>query len=709
MTGNQNIPEDTGSPAAAILETELIFQSLFTTMTEGVAIYQMIYDANGKAVDYIIQDVNPSFEKSLGISADKAKGALASKLFGLIPPPYIDIYEHVVKTDDPYYFTTYFQPLDRYFEISVFILKEDWFATIFLDITGNRRAVEELRSTGNKYRRLYENMMDGFVRIDMQGNFKEFNSCFRDMLGYTDAELLQLAHLDITPEQWHEYSKRIIQNHVIPNGYSDVFEKEFRKKDGTVFPVELRISLIRDAKGKPDGMWSVVRDITDRKNAEQELERMIDRFNLAAQSGNMGVWEWNVKTNELLWDDKMFDLYGIKKEGFSGTYEAWEKMVHPDDRARSNEEIQRAIRGEKECDFEFRVVFEDGSIHTIKTLAQVVRDSTGKPLRLTGINFDITEQSKTRELLVISEMFNRGLVESAPVGILFLDNTGLMTYENPAMKEMMGVPKGTESLILQKPFQELPPIKEALSQSDISRILKGESMNAKEIHYTSIYGKELDLEIYSASLLNKEGLVHGIILMAVDITKSVAIRKELRESERKYRRLYESMRDGFTLLDMNKRILECNSFFLTMTGYSHADIDKMESIRSIVPEKWYGRVDEIIKSQIMMQGFSDVFEIEYRRKDQSIFPVEVRLFLFKNPQGKDEGMWAIVRDITERKKMEEELKTMNAFLEQKVEQKTKELQERVKELERFYKATIDRELRMKEMRTRIEELEKTNE
>jgi PAS domain S-box-containing protein len=233
-------------------------------------------------------------------------------------------------------------------------------------------------------------------------------------------------------------------------------------------------------------------------------------------------------------------------------------------------------------------------------------------------------------------------------------------------------------------------------------------MNAKEIHYSSIYGKELDLEIYSAPLLNKEGKIHGIILMAVDITKPVATIKELRESEQKYRRLYESIRDGFVLLDMKKRILECNSFFLTMTGHSHADIDKMESIRSIVPEKWYGKVDDILKSQIMVRGFSDVFEIEYRRKDQSIFPVEVRLFLFKNPQGKDEGMWAIVRDITERKKMEEELKKMNAFLEQKVEQKTKELQERVKELERFYKATIDRELRMKEMRTRIEELEKMN-
>jgi PAS domain S-box-containing protein len=708
MTGNQNNPKDTGSAAEATLETELNFQSLFTAMTEGVAIHQMIYDANGKAVDYIIRDVNPSFEKNLGIPADNAKGTLGSKLYGLTPPPYIDIYEHVVKTGDPYFFTTYFQPLDRYFEISVFIPKKDWFATVFLDITGNRRAVEELRSAGSKYRRLYESMMDGFARTDMQGKLREFNSCFRDMLGYTDAELFQLTYLDITPEQWHEYEKRIIHNHVIPNGYSDVFEKEYRKKDGTVFPVELRISLIRDEKGKPDGMWSVVRDITDRKNAEQELERMIDRFNLAVHSGNMGVWEWDVKTNQLFWDDKMFELYGIEREGFSGSYDTWEKLVHPDDLARCNEEVQRAIRDDKEYDFEFRVVFKDGSIHTIKAYAQVVRDSAGRSLRLIGINFDITEQNKTRESLVISEMFNRGLVESAPVGILFLDQTGLMTYENPAMKQMMGAPEDTESLILGKLFQELPPIKEALSKPDISRILKGERINAKEIHYSSIYGKELDLEIYSAPLLNKEGMVHGIILMAVDITKPVATGKELRESERKYRRLYESMRDGFTLLDMKKRILECNSFFLTMTGYSHEDIDKMESIRKIVPEKWYGKVDDIIKNEIMVQGYSDVFEIEYRRKDQSIFPVEVRLFLYKNQQGKDEGMWGIVRDITERKKMENEVKEMNVFLEQKVEQKTKELQERVKELERFYKATIDRELRMKEMRTRIEELEKIN-
>jgi PAS domain S-box-containing protein len=706
MTGNKNNSKDPGPISGAIMESELNFHSLFTAMTEGVAIHQMIYNANGKAVDYIIRDVNPSFEKNLGIPTDKAQGAYGSKLFGMTPPPYIDIYEHVLKTGEPYFFTTFFQPLNRYFEISVFIPREDWVAAVFLDITGSKRALDELRTTGIKYRRLYESMMDGFARTDMEGRIKEFNSCFRDMMGYTESELLQLTYLDITPEDWHGYEKRIVYNQVIPYGYSGVFEKEYRKKDGTVFPVELRISLIRDEKGKPEGMWAVVRDITDRKNSEHELEKMIDRFNLAARSGNLGVWEWDVNTDQVIWDDKMLELYGIEREDFISTRNTWEKLVHPDDIALMNEELQLALRGEKEFNCEFRVICKDGTIRTIKTFAQVVRDSAGTPLRLTGINFDISEQKKTQESLIISEMFNRGLVESAPVGILFLDQSGIITFENPAMQEMMGLPEGKESVAIGKLFQELPPIKAVLSTADISRILEGERIMAREIHYTSLFGKELDLELYTAPLLNKEDKVYGIILMAVDITAPIAAAKELRASEQKYRRLYESMRDGFTLLDMNKHIIEHNSFFLTMTGYSQEDLKKMDSIRSIVPEKWFGKVDDFIKNQVMVHGYSDIFEIEYRRKDNTVFPVEVRLFLYKNQEGKDEGMWGIVRDITERKKMESDVKEMNVILEQKVEQKTKELQERVKELERFYKATIDRELRMKEMRTRIEDLEK---
>ena len=705
LANDQNIPESSDSSPENIVERELNFHALFTAMTEGVAIHQMIYDANGKAIDYIIRDVNPSFEKNLGIPADKAKGALGSQLFRINPPPYIDIYEHVLKTGEPYYFTTYFQPLERYFEISVFIPREDWFATVFLDITGTRHAIEELRLTSTKYRRLYESMMDGFVRTSMEGDIKEFNPCFRDMLGYSEFELLQLSYLDISPESWHDYEKRIIKNQVIPKGYSGVFEKEYRKKDGTVFPVELRISLIRDETGNPDGMWAVVRDITGRKFTEQELERMVDRFNLATRSGDMGVWEWVVITDHLDWDDRMFELYGVDRGNFSGNLRAWEDVIHPIDRERVKEEIQLALKGIKEFDCELRVIHADGNIHYIKAYAQVVRDSGGHPLRLTGINFDITRQEKTRESLQISEMFNRGLVESAPVGILFLDKTGVITFENQTMLEMMGTPEGSDSIVIGKLFQDLPPVKAVIKEFDFASILSGERINARELKYTSIFGKELDLEIYTAPLQINAGEVYGIILMAVDITKPNAAGKELRESEQKYRRLYESMRDGFVRFDMQKNILDYNSFFLTMTGYTSEDIANMRTIRAIVPEKWHAKVDEIIKNEVLVKGYSDVFEIEYRRQDNTIFPVELRLFLNQNQQGTGDVMWAIVRDITDRKKMEMELLGMNVILEHKVEEKTKELQERVQELERFYKATIDREFRMKEMRVRIEELE----
>jgi PAS domain S-box-containing protein len=705
MPENQN---ETVSANGEITENELSFYSLFSSMTEGVAVHHIIYDPDVKAIDYIIREVNPSFEKNLGIPADKARGALASELYGMTPPPYLEIYDHVVKTGEPYFFTTYFEPLDRYFEISVFLPKHGWFATVFLDVSGSKRAAEDLRATGIKYRRLYESMMDGFARTDMNGAIREFNSCFRDMLGYSEEELLKMTYRDITPEHWHGYEERIIENQVIPYGYSGVFEKEYRKKDGTVFPIELRISLIRNEHGKPDGMWGVIRDISERKRSENELEKMIDRFNLATRSGNMGVWEWDILTNQMIWDDKMLELYGVERDKFYENHSTWESLLHPDDVVRMNEEIRLAFNGEKDYDCDFRIVLNDGSIRFIKAFAQVVRDTAGNPLRMTGINFDITAQKKIQESLLISEMFNRGLVESAPVGILFLDRSGLITYENPAMRHMMGIPDGMESIVIGKLFRDLPPIKAVISEPEINRILGGERLDAREIHYRSLRGNELDLEVYTAPLLNNEKEVYGTILMAVDITKPVAAGKGLRESEQKYRRLYESIRDGFMLLDMQKHPVEFNSFFLTMTGYSAEEVTRMKSIREIVPEKWHSKVDGIIKDQIMVMDYSDVFEIEYIRKDGSVFPVEVRLFLIKNPDGKSEGMWTIVRDITERKKMENKVNELNAALGQKVEEKTKELQERVKELERFYTATIDREMRMKEMRTRIEELEKMN-
>ena len=132
-----------------------------------------------------------------------------------------------------------------------------------------REAQESLRISESKYRRLHESMTDGFVYVDMQGIIRESNESYRRMLGYTEEELSRLTYKDLTPGEWHAFERDIVTNQVFINYFSDVYEKEYRKKDGTVIPVELRTYLIRNEKGEREGMWAIVRDITERKRAEK--------------------------------------------------------------------------------------------------------------------------------------------------------------------------------------------------------------------------------------------------------------------------------------------------------------------------------------------------------------------------------------------------------------------------------------------------------
>ncbi len=143
--------------------------------------------------------------------------------------------------------------------------------------------------------------------------------------------------------------------------------------------------------------------IAERKLAEDKLLRMNERFTLASRAAALGIWDWDIQNNELLWDDGMYALYGVKRENFAGAYEAWLQGIHPDDRAASDEISKQAQRGECEYDAEFRVVWPDGSIHYLKAYGQFVRDAEGKPLRMTGVNYDITERKLAEEQVRRSE------------------------------------------------------------------------------------------------------------------------------------------------------------------------------------------------------------------------------------------------------------------------------------------------------------------
>jgi diguanylate cyclase (GGDEF)-like protein/PAS domain S-box-containing protein len=144
-------------------------------------------------------------------------------------------------------------------------------ANLTWDIVQRKRTEEALKDSERKYRMLHESMIDGFISVDMEGHILEYNHAYRDMLGYSESELSSLTYLDITPEKWHAIEAKIVKEQILTRGYSDIYEKEYKRKDGVTIQVELRTVLLRNEQGNPVGMWAIVRDITNRKWVERAL------------------------------------------------------------------------------------------------------------------------------------------------------------------------------------------------------------------------------------------------------------------------------------------------------------------------------------------------------------------------------------------------------------------------------------------------------
>jgi PAS domain S-box-containing protein len=137
------------------------------------------------------------------------------------------------------------------------------------------RSAAALKESEVRYRRLHQTMRDAFVQMDMNGCIVDFNHAFQQMLGYDQLTLLSMKDADLTPPEWRGTVADIISEQVLPHGQSEVFEKEYIRLDGTHFPAEIRTFLMTDDGGNPIGMWSIVRDITQRKQIELERELAI--------------------------------------------------------------------------------------------------------------------------------------------------------------------------------------------------------------------------------------------------------------------------------------------------------------------------------------------------------------------------------------------------------------------------------------------------
>ncbi|QPB82052.1 PAS domain S-box protein [Pseudoalteromonas rubra] len=237
------------------------------------------------------------------------------------------------------------------------------------------------------------------------GRFDYINAEFSRFTGYSVDELNQMDYWQLTPKKYADQEAKQLAD-MAETGRYGPYQKEYIHKLGHTLPVLLSGILITDVTGQ-DFIWSVVQDISKQKEVEEQIRAAKEkadvsafRMQLANDSAGIGVWEWDLLTNALVWDDWMYRLYGISEETFSGAYEAWENSVHPDDIASARALLESAIAGTGYYDTEFRVVHPDGRIRTMKATAEVIRNEQNQAVKVIGVNYDITEKVTAMKTMI---------------------------------------------------------------------------------------------------------------------------------------------------------------------------------------------------------------------------------------------------------------------------------------------------------------------
>jgi PAS domain S-box-containing protein len=280
-----------------------------------------------------------------------------------------------------------------------------------------KRAAEELRLSEERYRALVENSLGLICTHDLDGRLLSINPAAARALGYQPGEVIGRNLSEFLPSTAHPLFGQylvIIQRDMVNSGLMRLL-----RKDGGESIWEYTNSLQVES-GKPSYVLGYAHDVTDSKRAEEELRMLTQRLSLATQVGNIGVWDWDVQTNSINWDERMFDIYGIAR-GTAIDYNRWRAAVVAEDLAAAEAPMQQAIARKSQEGAEFRILRPDGSLRHVQAAQGVILDRAGKVVRVIGLNVDITERKLIEAELAASEALLKQFVAYTPVAVAMVD------------------------------------------------------------------------------------------------------------------------------------------------------------------------------------------------------------------------------------------------------------------------------------------------
>ncbi|MBC7948597.1 MAG: PAS domain S-box protein, partial [Chitinophagaceae bacterium] len=531
----------------------------------------------------------------------------------------------------------------------------------------------EISASEEKYRSLFESMSDAYAKTDIEGTMMEFNPSFRNMLGYSDKELQHLSFTAITPSRWHEFELKQVRRQVLERGYSDVYEKEYIHKSGKIFPVELRSFLLKNSEGEPIGMWAIVRDITQRKEAEKKLqhsERNL-RHVLSSTSDNFYVV------------DKEYVDTLINESAKKNLELAWGKRVDMGSNILSlipelksepvKSSFEKVFAGEQ-VEYELHHTLEGLPIWVLVSYSPV-SDDTGKITGAYVVSKDITERKQAEIELVQAESKFRNLVEQSLIGVYILHGE-VFSYVNPRFASIFGY--DAKELINMHHVHDLihPDDRERVAENIRIRVMGEKDRVHYEARGIRKDGEIIHIEVFcSGTIYTGQPAIIGTIL---DVSERKRAEAAIKESEERYRALVENAPEALVVFDIeDRKFVSVSESAVKMFKYSKEELLKLGPVDVSPQYQPDGRLSADVAAQRIgeaIHGQKPVFEWTHCDSTGAAIPCEV--WLVRLPSDKRILIRGSLVDISERKRMDAE-KDRVRFL----------LNERVKELTTLYQAS----------------------
>ena len=673
----------------SLRRSEEKFRSMNFSMNEGVCLHEIIFDYQGKAIDYKILDINPAYEQLTGITREKAIGKKASELYGTGKPPYFDIYERVAASGQAETFETYFTPMLKYFSISAFSPQKGQFGTVFTDITERKRMEEqllksrdelelrvqqrthELAQNEEKYRTLFNSIDEGFciVEVIFDANnkpidyrFLEINESFERQTGLHDAEGKLMRSLAPTHEEhWFQIYGRIALT-----GKPERFVNDAKALNRIYDVFACRVGSAERRR-----VAIVFNDITARKKAEEALEKANDELELKVwertaeleaseekyrrivETANEGIWVAEPDGKTILVNQRMAEMLGYAKEELQNRtgvefLDEGEKGIVPTIR----QELEKGSPIGRQLKFRRK---DGNALWTIANISPLF-DRQGKHIGNLSMHTDITERVHGDEMLKDSQKRLLDIIDGAPNSIFVKDLQGRFITINTQLEKLLGQ---TREEIKGKTDYDIISRDQADNNRDNERkIAANDKPEQLEEEANLADGKRHYFLANKFPLHDIHGKTYAVASVSTDITEIRQAERAVKESEEKFSKIFHSSPVGMVMTQLPEgRCVDVNEAYLKMLEFSREEVigrDSRQLNMHIDPDKR----DEVFRS-LGEQGKVTNIELRFRTKTGRILDVVSSIDRI-NLQGQTYSLSTNI-DITARKQAEAEIIHLASF------------------------------------------------